>query len=91
VYIDGEVYHVYARYMGKKVLKTKLGKFNTLWIKPLMVKNEYFDGGEQMNVYVTDDANKIPVRVETPLTVGTLKADLMSYSGLKHPFTARAK
>jgi len=90
VYIDGEVYHIYARYMGKKTIKTRLGKFNTLWIKPLMIKNEYFDGGEQMNVYVTDDANRIPVRVETPLTVGTLKADLISYGGLKHPFTARA-
>lgn len=89
VYIDGDVYHIYARYMGKKVLRTKLGKFNTLWIKPLMIKNEYFDGGEQMNVYVTDDANKIPVRVETPLIVGTIKADLISYSGLKHPFAAR--
>jgi hypothetical protein len=89
VYIDGDVYHIYARYMGRKVLKTKLGKFNTLWIKPLMIKNEYFDGGEQMSVYVTDDANRIPVRVETPLTVGTVKADLISYSGLKHPFLAR--
>jgi hypothetical protein len=91
VYIDGAVYHVYARYMGKKTIKTRLGKFNTLWIKPLMVKNDYFDGGEQMNVYVTDDDNKIPVRVETPLTVGVVKADLISYSGLKHPFLARAK
>lgn len=91
VYIDREVYHVYARYMGKKTVKTKLGKFNTLWIKPLMLDNEYFDGGEHMNVYVTDDDNKIPVRIETPLVVGWLKADLLSYAGLKYPFSARIK
>lgn len=89
VFIDGKTYNMYFRYLGKKKVKTKLGKFNTIKIQPLMLQNDYFDGGEHMAVYVTDDQNRIPVRIETPLTVGSIKADLVSYGGIKHPFTAR--
>ena len=89
VFIDGEVYNMYIRYMGKETIKTKLGKFRTIKFKPLLLDNEYFEGGEKMIIWVTDDANKIPVRIETPITVGSIKADLMSYSGLKYDFGAK--
>lgn len=91
VFIDGDTYNMYFRYLGKKKVRTKLGKFNTIKIQPLMLNNDYFDGGEHMAVYVTDDKNRVPVRIETPLTVGSIKADLIGYGGLKHPFTARIK
>lgn len=89
VFIDRKVYNLYIRYMGRTEVKTKLGKFDTYMIKPLLVDNDYFDGGEEMTLYVTADKNQIPVRIESPLTVGTVKVDLISYGGLRHPFEAR--
>ena len=40
---------------------------------------------------VTDDANHIPVRVESPIVVGSVKIDLMNYENLKSPITALTK
>ena len=37
-----------------------------------------------MTLWVTDDENKIPVRVQSNLRVGSLKVDLIGYSGLKN-------
>lgn len=89
VFIDRKVYHLYIRYVGKTTIKTRLGNFRVVELKPLLLDNDYFDGGEEMTLYVTDDANRIPVRVESPLTVGSIKVDLIAYGGVRHPFTAR--
>ena len=76
---------------GKEVIKTKYGKFNAIKIKPLLLKGQIFEGGENMTVWVTDDANHIPVRVESPLVVGKVKIDMMSYANLRHPLTSLIK
>jgi hypothetical protein len=47
-----------------------------------------FEGGERMTVWVTDDLNKVPVRIESPIVVGTVKVDLMGYKNLRYPLTA---
>ncbi|MCH7974910.1 MAG: DUF3108 domain-containing protein [Bacteroidetes bacterium] len=44
-----------------------------------------------MVVWVTDDRNTIPIRVETPIIVGSIKADLISYSGLRGELTSKIK
>lgn len=91
MFLDNEVYNMYIRYLGKEEIKTKYGKFNAIKIKPLLLKGQIFDGGENMTVWVTDDANHIPVRVESPLVVGKVKIDMMAYSNLRYPLTSLIK
>jgi hypothetical protein len=91
MFLDNEVFNMYIRYLGKEEIKTKYGKFNALKIKPLLLKGQIFEGGENMTVWVTDDANHIPVRVESPLVVGKVKIDMMSYANLRHPLTSLVK
>ncbi|MGH2553171.1 MAG: DUF3108 domain-containing protein [Chitinophagaceae bacterium] len=91
MFLDNEVFNMYIRYLGKEVIKTKYGKFNALKIKPLLLKGTIFEGGENMTVWVSDDLNHIPVRVESPLVVGKVKIDMMSYSNLRHPLTSLIK
>ena len=86
MFLDNEVYNMYLRYMGKETIKTRYGKFRTIKFKPLLVKGTLFEGGEKMTVYVSDDANKVPLRIESPLLVGSVKVDLMSYQNLALPF-----
>ncbi|WP_165929665.1 DUF3108 domain-containing protein [Pseudocnuella soli] len=88
MYLDNEVHNMHIRYMGKERIKTRYGTFRAIKLKPLLLKGETFNGGEDMTIWVTDDANHIPVRIESPLTVGSVKVDLMGYQNLKHPFTA---
>lgn len=90
MFLDGEVYNMYLRYVGKENIKTKYGKFNAIRIKPLLLKG-VFEGGEKMDVWVSDDANRIPLRVESPLSVGSVKVDMMGYRNLRHPLTSLRK
>ena len=80
--------NMYIRYVGKETIKTKYGKFNAIKFKPLLIKGTIFEGGEKMTVWVTDDANHIPVRIESPIVVGKVKIDMMSYENLRHPLTS---
>lgn len=88
MFLDHEVFDMYVRYAGKETIKTRYGTFRTIKLKPLLIKGKVFNGGEQMTVWITDDPNHIPVRIETPLTVGSIKVDLMKYSNLKYPLSS---
>lgn len=88
MFLDNEVYELYIRYMGKEKVKTKYGKFHAIKIKPLLIKGTIFAGGENMTVWVSDDPNHIPVRVESPISVGSVKVDLLSYRNLRYPLSS---
>lgn len=91
LFLDNEVHNMYIRYVGREEIKTKYGKFHALKIKPLLLKGQMFEGGENMTVWITDDANHIPVRVESTLAVGKVKIDMMSYANLRYPLTSLIK
>ena len=88
MFIDNEIYNMYIRYMGKETVKTQYGKFRAIKFMPLLVKGSLFEGGEKMTVWVSDDANKIPLRIESPIVVGSIKADMMSYRNLRYPLSS---
>ena len=88
MFLDNEVYNLYIKYLGKEVIKTQYGKFRTIKFKPLLVKGTLFEGGEKMTVWVSDDPNHIPLRVESPIIVGSVKADMMQYRNLRYPLSS---
>ncbi len=88
MFLDNEVYNMYIRYLGKEEVKTRYGRFRAIKIKPLLLKGQIFEGGEKMTVWVSDDKNHIPLRVESPLVVGKVKIDMMSHANLRHPLTS---
>ncbi len=88
MFLDNEKYDLYIRYMGKEIIKTKYGKFRAIKFKPLLVKGTIFEGGEKMIVWVSDDGNHLPLRVESPISVGSIKVDMMGYRNLRYPLTS---
>lgn len=91
LYLDNEVYSMHIRYEGKEVISTKYGKFKAIRLKPLTIKGTIFEGGEKMTVWVTDDANRVPIRVESPIIVGKVRIDMMDFKGLRSPMAALVK
>ena len=89
MFLDDEVYHMYIRYMGKEVIKTRFGKYHAIRIKPLLIKGTIFEGGEKMNAWLSDDPNHVLLRVESPISVGTIKVDLMKYEHLRYPLSSK--
>ena len=91
MFLDNEVFNMYIRYLGKETVKTKYGKFKAFKFKPLLLKGTIFEGGEKMTVWVSDDANHIPIRIESPIVVGKIKVDMMSSKNLRYPLTSLIK
>lgn len=91
MFLDNEVYNMYIRYLGKEDVKTRYGTFRAIKFKPLLLKGNIFEGGEKMTVWVSDDDNKIPVRLESPIVVGSVKMDLTSYRNLRYPLSSLKK
>jgi len=88
MFLDNQVYGLYIRYLGKETIKTKYGKFRTIKFKPLLIKGTIFEGGEKMTVWVSDDPNHIPVRVESPISVGSVKVDMMDFRNRRSPLSS---
>jgi hypothetical protein len=91
MFLDDEIYHLYLRYEGKENVKTKYGKFRAIKFKPLLIKGTIFQGGENMNVWVSDDANHLLLRAESPISGGSIKVDMMAYKNLRYPLTSLIK
>ena len=87
MFLDNQVYNLYVKYLGKEKITTKMGTFNAIKIVPLLIKGTIFKGGEKMTIWLSDDPNHIPVRVESPILIGSVKIDLMEYSNLRNPLS----
>ena len=86
MFLDDKVYSLYIKYVGKEKITTKMGDYNAIKIVPLLIEGTIFQGGEKMTIWVTDDENHLPLRVESPILVGSIKVDLMGYDNLRNPF-----
>ncbi|MDQ3049956.1 MAG: DUF3108 domain-containing protein [Bacteroidota bacterium] len=90
-YLDDEVFQMNIKYIGKEKITTKLGTFNCVKFRPLLLEGRVFKEEEDMTVWVTDDKNRIVVRAEANILVGSIKMDLKGYSGLTNPLTSKIK
>jgi hypothetical protein len=84
-FYDDTVYNMKVRYRGKDVVKTKNGKLNVIRLHPVLPQNKLFKEEESIRIFVSDDANKIPVKVEVDLFVGAMVMDLKKNNNLKQP------
>jgi hypothetical protein len=90
-FLDREEFPISVKYKGKvaNVALRDMGKYNTIKFSPQVVNGRVFKDGSQVNIWASDDANKIPLMIESPLSVGSVKVVLKSYKGLRYPFQAK--
>lgn len=88
MFLDDKVYNLYIKYLGKEIITTRYGTFKTIKIKPLLIEGTIFKDGDKMTVWVSDDANHIPVRIESPIIIGSIKVDMLSYRNLRSPLSS---
>jgi hypothetical protein len=92
IILDNEIHEVFIRFKGREVKRVRgVGKFNTIKFTGSLVAGDVFEGGEDLQIWVTDDKNRIPVWIESPIIVGTVKARLVNYEGLRHPLNSLIK
>ncbi|NAS31188.1 DUF3108 domain-containing protein [Flavobacteriaceae bacterium R38] len=86
LYDDDETFKFRLKYLGKDIIRTKFGKIECLKFRPYVQSGRVFKEQESLTVWVSNDLNKIPMRIKADLAVGSIKADLHAFKGLKHQF-----
>lgn len=83
---DGKMNPIKLMVLGRETIRTNFGKIDTIKIRPLVQKGRVFKDEENVTLWISDDKNKIPLRIKASLLVGAAKAELIEYNGLVHPF-----
>jgi len=81
-YLDDEILPLNIKYLGKEKIKSKIGWINCIKFRPMLAEGRVFKEQEDMTVWVSDDKNRIPVRVQADVLVGSIKMDLVKYENL---------
>lgn len=90
VVLDEKPYKVYFQYLGIEEKKVKnLGTFECLKFTLQLIEGTLFREGEDMILWVTNDKNHIPVFIESPIVIGSVKGRLTSIEGNRHPLTSK--
>ena len=83
--VDKELFPLKIRYVGKEKIDCDLGTFNCVKFRPIVQKGRVFKKEEDLNVWITDDKNHIPLRAQAKLMVGSVKLDIVSAKNLANP------
>jgi hypothetical protein len=83
-FFDNELFPFDMRYRGSVKIKTKMGEYNCIKLVPFVETGRVFESEDDMTIFLSDDINRVPVRVEFNLKIGSVKCDLIEFSGLKN-------
>jgi len=86
MFFDEKNYGFKLKYLGEETINTEFGNVESLKFRPYVMAGRVFKEEESLTLWVSKDKNKIPLRIKADLAVGSLRADLDAYKGLKHSF-----
>ncbi|MBG6060961.1 hypothetical protein IWX83_000735 [Flavobacterium sp. CG_9.1] len=89
MFFDDETTKFKLKFMGRENITTKFGVIPAMIFRPLVQSGRVFKEQESLTVWISDDDNKLPLRIKASLAVGSIKADIDAYKGLKTPFKTK--
>ncbi len=63
--------------LRKERIKTVLGSFDTIVVKPLLKSEGIFEKKGDMYIWLTDDDRRVPVKMKTKVRIGSITATLV--------------
>ncbi len=84
VFVDRALFKFKIKLIGKETLKTKFGMSPSLIFVPFVKKGRIFKEGEGVKIWVSNDKNKIPLKLEVELVLGSLEIELIAFRKLSH-------
>lgn len=84
-FVDKEVFPVKIKFIAREIVTTELGTFKCLKFRPIIQQGRIFKHEEDLNIWITDDKNHIPIKGQADVLVGSIKMELTKYSGLANP------
>ncbi len=84
-FVDDEVWPLKIKYAGKDIVKVNGKKYKALKFHPVIQTGRIFKDEDDLNVWISDDNNKVPLLAEAKILVGSIKMELEDYDGLASP------
>ena len=91
MFFDQENYLFKLRFLGRETIETAFGKVRCLKLRPFVQSGRVFSEQESVTLWVSDDQNKIPVKMRADLRIGSIDCDLDRFKNLQHPFNMEVK
>jgi hypothetical protein len=88
-FFKGKTNPLEIKYLGKQRINVKAGTFDCIIVEPMVKEGGLFKSEGRILIWLSDDANKIPVKVSTKVVIGTIDAELKEYSGLRNEAKAK--
>ena len=88
MFFDQENYGFKLKFLGREEVEVDINGtevyIKALKFRPYVMAGRVFKEEESLTLWVSDDKNKIPLKIKADLAVGSLRADLVAFKGLKH-------
>lgn len=84
-FLGDEISQLEIQYMGREVIKTKLGKIRCLKFSPSIKPGRIFRKDSRLYLWVSDDGNRVPLKAEVEILVGSVVMEIKSADGLMYP------
>ena len=72
-----KLWNVEVQVVKKEKLDTILGEINTIQVRPIMKSEGIFERKGAIDIWLTDDDRRIPVRMKTKVKIGSVTATLV--------------
>lgn len=83
-FFEDTSYNLKIIYDGKEVIDTRVGKIKCLKLVPIMPDNKLFDGENSITCWISDDMNKIPVKIQAKMFIGSTGIEMIGFRGLRN-------
>lgn len=83
-FFEDTSYNLGVMFLGKETIKTSIGKIPCNIMKPIMPDNKLFDGENSITVWISDDGNKIPIKIQAKMFIGHTGLELVSFKSLRN-------
>jgi hypothetical protein len=87
-FLDRKTFNLEARMLAREEVKIKGKRYRALKFELLIEEAGLMTDGSEIQFWISDDLNKVPLRIESKLMIGSLKADLIEWDNLRHEFAA---
>lgn len=80
--VDNEIWVLKIKFIRRDTIKSDVGKVACMVFEPMVQKGRIFKHNDDLQVWISDDKNHIPIRAQANILVGSIKMDIVSWSGL---------
>ncbi|MFT5749166.1 MAG: hypothetical protein ACI93S_000419 [Ancylomarina sp.] len=78
-YFSDKPFLLQLKFMGYETINSKIGKIKCYKFIPVVETGRAFKNKDDMRIWISADENKVPIRVQFDLFIGSLRCDLVNF------------